>query len=327
MSGILRKIVFCGLMALASPAGAAEQVNVATPVHGLVELPIVAAMRNRYFATEGLEIQKIQITPEIAIKALLDAEVDFNLAWDASVGAAISGAPIKVVAATAGRPFDVLIARPEIGSGKDLRGKSLGVVGFSGSADYLAWVAVRYLGLETDRDIRIVETGNGARRLDKLRQGSIQAALVDVATAARAEDEGFRILARLGDIIDLPVFGIAVTTKKLAAEREQIKRFIRATLRGMHFLKQNRKDAIAIIQRYLSMNPTQAGRTYDAAVGGFADYGLISDRALALSISRAREDLPGAREPKLSQVADWSLVREILADRRKLPFWLKPYDS
>jgi hypothetical protein len=28
----------------------------------------------------------------------------------------------------------------------------------------------------------------------------------------------------------------------------------------------------------------------------------------------------------LSQVADWSVVREIMAERRKIPPWLKQYD-
>lgn len=326
MSDILPKAVFCGLIMLSLPASAAERVNVATPLHGLSELPIVVAMRNRYFATEGLEIQKIQIKPQIAVKALLGAEVDFNLAWDASVKAAISGAPIKVIAAIAARPLDILMVRPEIRSGKDLRGKTLGVEGFLGAADDLARLALRYLGVEAGREVHMVELGSDTLLLNALRTGSIHGAVLNPATAARAEEEGFKRLVQLSDIIDLPVLGVAVTAKKLSAEREQIRRFIQATLRGARFIKQNRTDTLRMIQRYLELTPSQAARAYDAAVGALTEDGLISDRALALSIRRAREGLPIAVDPKLNQAADWSVLREVLADRRKVPFWLKRYD-
>lgn len=318
--------IVLGLILFASLAGAAEQVNVATPVQGLVELPIVAAMRNRYFAAEGLEIQKIQIKPDIAVKALVGGEVDFNLTWGASVRAAISGTPVKLVAVVAARPSHILIARREIRSGKDLKGKILGVDRILSETDYLSRIALRFLGVEPEREVNIVEIGDGALLVDELRAGSIHAAVVDGATAARVEEEGFKRLVPTGDIIDLPVLGIAVTARKLSSDRAQVSRFIRATLRGGRFIKQNHVETVRIIQRYLNMTPPQAAKAYDATVGVFADDGLISDRALALSVQQAREGRGFAGEPVLSQVADWSVLREILAERRKTPWWLRPYD-
>ena len=326
MRSVLPRAMLLNVVLIVSLAGAAEQVNVATPTQGLIELPLVVAMRNRYFTTEGLEIQKIQIEPEVAVKALVAGEVDFSLAWEASVRAAISGIPIKIVAATTVRPLQVLISRPEIRSGKDLRGKILGIDSFFTTTDYLSRVAVRYLGVEPEKDLAFVEIGDGTLRLDALRSGSIHAALVDITVAVKSAEEGFQRLVHLGDIIDLPVFGVAVTAKKLVTQREQIKKFIRATLRGTRFIKQNRADTLRIIQRYVHVTPPQAARVYGAVVGSFTDDGMISNRALALSVGRAREGFPIVNDPLLSQVADWSLLREILAERRKIPFWLKQYD-
>jgi NitT/TauT family transport system substrate-binding protein len=323
---ILAKAIVLGVIAFASPAIAAEQVDVATPVHGLIELPIVVAIRNRYFATEGLAIRKIQIQPEVAVKTLVAEEVGFSLAWDASLEAAISGAPVKLVAATSARPLHVLISRPEIRSANDLKGKTLGVDEFRSTTDYLSRVALRYLGLDPDKAVNIVETGSSALRLIELRAGSIHAAAVDAATAAIAEEEGFRPLVSLGDILDLPVFGVAVTAKKLATHSEQIKKFLRATLRGGRFIKHNRADAVRIIQHYLKITPSQAGKAYEMAAGTFTDDGFVSERALALSVRRAREKASTAADPKLTKLVDWTPLREITADRRKLPVWLKQYD-
>src|SRR5262249_8924129 len=136
---------------------AAEQVMIGTPSRGLFELPVIVATRNGYFRTEGLEVQKIQIQPEIAVKARRAGEVDYISAWGAPVQAAMTGAPIKVVAAMVSRPLHVLISRPAIRIGRDLKGKPLGVDSAGSRIDFLSRLAVRYLGLDPDRDVKIID--------------------------------------------------------------------------------------------------------------------------------------------------------------------------
>lgn len=314
------------VLVFASISNATEQINVATPSQGLIELPVVVAMRNGYFRSEGLEIQKIRIEPEVAVKALVAGEVDYFLGWDASLRASILGMPIKVVAVTVSRPLHILMSRPEIGSGKSLKGKTLGVDVFSSSANFLSRVAVRFLGIEPDKDVSIEEIGNSVVRLDALRAGYIHAAAFDAAVAVKAEEEGFKRLVHIGEIIDVPVSGIAVASAKLATHRERIEKFIRATLRGLRFLKQNRIDAIGIIQSHLKNTRSQAAKTYDSVIRSFTEDGYVSDRALALSIWRAKEGLQTSNELSLSEVVDWSVLTKILSDRRAIPFWLKRSD-
>jgi NitT/TauT family transport system substrate-binding protein len=273
-----------------------------------------------------LEVQKIQIEPEVAVKALVAGEVSFNLAWEASVRAATSGSPIKVIAALASRPLHVLMSRPEIRSGKELRGKTLGIDYFSSTTDYLSRVALRYLGVEPDSHVGFVEIGNGALRLAALKAGEVHAAAFDITGAVKAEEQGLKRLVQIGDIIDYPVLGVAVAGAQLAKHREQTTRFIRAMLRGARFIKQNRTETIRIIERYLKITPSQAARSYDSAFRYFTEDGFISDRVLAFAVRRAREEIQFAGDPALSQVADWSIAREISAERRKVPFWLKQYD-
>jgi NitT/TauT family transport system substrate-binding protein len=322
---LLRTIPLCLLM-IASLSAATQQVNVATPSHGLIELPVVVAMRNGYLRSEGLEIQKIRIAPDVAVRALIAGEIDISLAWEASVRAAISGVPIKLVAVTATRPLHFLISRPEVRSSKDLRGKTLGVDFFSSTTDYLSRVAARYLGVEPDKDVAVVEVGNGTSRLEALKAGDIHLTAIDVAIAVKMEEEGFKRLVHIGDIIDLPTSGVFVTSAKLATHKERIKKFIRATLRGARFIKQNRTDAIRMIQSYLKILPSEAARAYDSSLQSFTDDGFVSDRALSLAVRRAREGVQIANEPLLSQVADWQVLREITAERKKRPFWLRQYD-
>ncbi len=323
---LLKAIGLCVLL-LPHFCAAAERVMIATPSQGPLEMPIVVAMRNGYFKKEGLEVHKIQIQPEIAVKALVAGEVDYSLALGSSVRAAMTGVPIKVVAAMTSRPLHVFIARPEIQFARNLRGKTIGVDRFAGTVDYLSRVAARYLGLDPDRDVSMVDTGDSALRLAALKTGVIDATAVDVVLAVKAEEEGFKRLVYLGDIIDLPVSGVAVTGAKLANNREQIKKVIRATLRGVHFIKQNRPETLRMMQSYLRITPAQAAHTYDASIRSLTDDGFVSERAIALDMRRAKEELSSVKDPPLSQVADWSLLGEIKLERRKIPSWIRLDDS
>ena len=197
---------------------------IGTPSRGLFEFPAVVAMRKGYYKDEGLDVDKVQMQPAIAVKALISGDIDYLLAWGSAIRA-VTRVPIKAVV---GWPRDrcVLIARPDIKTPKDLKGKIIGVDSVAGTVDYLSRVAARHFGFEPEKDIKIIVTGESPTRLAALRAGSIDATPIDVAFAMKAEDEGFRRLLYLGDIIELPLSGIAVTDNKLQTQREQVKKVV-----------------------------------------------------------------------------------------------------
>lgn len=290
---------------------AAERILIATPSRGLFEFPVVVAIRKGFYKEEGLDADKVQMQPAIAVKALITGDVDYLLAWGSAVRAAVTGVPIKAVVGMAARPLHVLIVRPEIRSPTDLKGKIIGVDSVAGTVDYLSRVAVKHFGFEPDKDVKIVVTGESPTRLAAIRAGAIDATPIDVAFAVKAEDEGFKRLLYLGDIIELPLSGIAVMEKKLQTQREQVKKVVRATLRGTRFMKQNRADTIQMLSDYLRITPSQAAKAYDAAINSFTDDGMISDKGVMLDVQLTKERLRMTKEIPLSQLVDWSLVKEI----------------
>ena len=289
----------------------AERIAIATPSRGLFEFPVVVAMRKGFFKSEGLDVDKIQMQPAIGVKALISGDVDYLLAWGSALRAAVTGVPIKAVVGLASRPLHVLIARPEIKTPKDLKGKVIGVDSVAGTVDYLSRVAVRHFGFEPEKDVKIIVTGESPTRLAALRAGSIDATPIDVAFAVKAEDEGFRRLVYLGDLIELPLSGIAVTDQKLQTQREQVKRVVRASVRGSRFMKQNRAETIQMLSDYLKITPAQSARAYDASINSFTDDGMISDKGVLLDVQLTKERLKLTKDIPLSQLVDWSLVKEI----------------
>jgi NitT/TauT family transport system substrate-binding protein len=299
------------------PAGSApERVMIGTPSRGLFEFPVVVALRKGFFRDEGLNADKVQMQPAIGVKALVSADIDYLLAWGSTLRAAVTGVPVKVVAGMASKPLHVFVVRGEIKSGKDLKGKTIGVDSFAGTVDYLARLTVRHFGLDPDKDVKIIVSGESPVRLAAVKAGAIDATAIDVAFAVKAEEEGMRRLLNLAEIIDLPLSGIGVTDKKLQSEREQIKKVVRATLRGTRFMKENRAETLLMMTDYLRINASQAAKAYDAAIGSFTEDGFISDKGVLLDINLTRERLKLAKEIPLSQVVDWSLLREIKAGTR-----------
>jgi NitT/TauT family transport system substrate-binding protein len=287
----------------------------ATPSHGLFELPVVVALRKGFFKDEGLDVQKIQMQPQIGVKALVAGDVGYSLSWGSSLRAAVTGVPIKVVAGLASKPLHVLITRPEIASGKDLKGKIVGVDSFAGTVDYLTRVAARHYGLDPERDIKVIVTGPSPVRLAALKAGAIDATAIDIAFAAKAEEEGLRRLLNLADVIDLPLSGISVMDGKLATEREQVKKVVRAALKGTAFMKANRAETLRFMTDYLAITPSQAANAYDHSMRSFTDDGFISEKGLMLDVQLTRERLKLAKEVPFTQVVDWSLIREIKSAR------------
>jgi ABC-type nitrate/sulfonate/bicarbonate transport system substrate-binding protein len=147
--------------------------------------------------------------------------------------------------------------------------------------------------------------------LAALHAGSIDATAIDVAFAVKAEDEGFRRLVYLGDLIELPLSGMAVTDHKLQTQREQVKRVVRATVRGTRYLKQNRSEMVQMLSDYLHITPGQSARAYDASINSFSDDGTISDKGVQLDVQLTKERLKLTKDIPLSQLVDWSLVKEI----------------
>jgi ABC-type nitrate/sulfonate/bicarbonate transport system substrate-binding protein len=297
------------------PAGSraygAERVSIATPSRGLFEFPVVVAMRKGFYKDEGIDVDKVQMQPALGVKALISGDIDYLLAWGSALRAAVTGVPIKAVVGIAGRPLHVLVARPGIQTPKDLKNKVIGVDSVAGTVDYLARVAVRYFGMEPDRDVKIIVTGESPTRLAALRSGAIDATPIDVAFAVKAEDEGFKRLVYLGDLIELPLSGVAVTDHKLQTQRDQVRRVVRATVHGTRYFKQNRNETVQMLSDYLHITPTQAAKAYDASRDSFSDDGMISDKGVNLDVQLTKERLKMTKDIPLSQLVDWSLVKEI----------------
>ncbi len=86
-----------------------------------------------------------------------------------------------------------------------------------------------------------------------LKSGAIQAATMNGDEALAADKEGFHTLAFLGDLFPYPFQAFLTTDKKIAEKPGEIKRWLRAMIRALLFIRQRPEEAADIAMKRLPL--------------------------------------------------------------------------
>ena len=109
-------------------------------------------------------------------------------------------------------------------------------------------------GINPDKDVLTLAVGGSGERLAALTAGTVDATPLDVAYVEKAEKLGMVSVLFLGDVVNIRLGGFGVSTEKIRKNPSQIVRMIRATLKGVRFLKNNKPESLAIMRDYLNVS-------------------------------------------------------------------------
>jgi len=282
-----------------------ERAIMAVPGIGLSQLPAFVAQDKGFYKQERLEVLMVVMDGTIATRAMIGGDIDYNLALASGVSALLNGAPVKVVMGMTTRGTQSFVVKPEIVSAADLKGKIVGVSGFGGSTHHGALFVLEHLGVDP-KDVAILNVGNSSLRLAALRFKKIDATILDTAFLRKAEELGFKRLVSLADLGEIPSTGLVVTATKLKKQPEQIRRVVRATLKGTNYFKENRGEMISFIAKKLSVETKEAEELHELGVKVFSNSGRMSDEGLNVLL---RQRDPKRQVPiQPSDVVDWSFL-------------------
>jgi NitT/TauT family transport system substrate-binding protein len=282
-----------------------DRAIMAVPGIGLSQLPAFVAQDKGFYKQERLEVLMVVMDGTIATRAMIGGDIDYNLALASGVSALLNGAPVKVVMGMTTRGTQSFVVKPEIVSAADLKGKIVGVSGFGGSTHHGALFVLEHLGVDP-KDVAILNVGNSSLRLAALRFKKIDATILDTAFLRKAEELGFKRLVSLADLGEIPSTGLVVTATKLKKQPEQIRRVVRATLKGTNYFKENRGEMVSFIAKKLSVETKEAEELHELGVKVFSNSGRISDEGLNVLL---RQRDPKRQVPiQPSDVVDWSFL-------------------
>jgi ABC-type nitrate/sulfonate/bicarbonate transport system substrate-binding protein len=259
-------LVFVVSFLLVWPAQA-EKIRTAVPGLNLNYLSVFAAEERKFFGDEGLENETIVIGGPAGIAALVSGDVDYSGAGGSGLRAAVKGAPLKAILYQTERPTWYLIVHPSITQVSDLKGKKIGVALIGDSEDRFTTLFVERAGLAA-KDVTKISLGtNPGDKILALKSGGISAVVLDPAATVMAEQEGLRSLAYLGDVFPLPFQGYVTTHRKIAENPTQVKRWIRAMVRSLMFLRERPEEATEIAMKKLRFKNINKPMLTDAIKG------------------------------------------------------------
>jgi len=177
-------------------ASAQTRVSIIHGVGGPGETPAWIAHEQGLFAKQGIDVQ-ILLQETAGVVDRITGDIPFG----------IIGVPAVMLAATEGRDLRILvpinspravnhlIARPEVKTPQELRGKRFGTFRIGAGFWIQAVLALEHLGLDPERDrISFVEVGNLSRTARALEAKEIDAAILDPARSSQLQSKGFSML-------------------------------------------------------------------------------------------------------------------------------------
>jgi ABC-type nitrate/sulfonate/bicarbonate transport system substrate-binding protein len=249
------KLTIVFVFALLAPTNInAERVRTVIPRATLNYLSVPVAEVKGYFRDESLENETIVIPGGSAIAALVSGEVDYSGAGGTGMRAALRGAPIKAVMFQTEKVTWYLIATPEIAKAGDLRGKRVAVGTVGDTQDSLITLYADRNGVAPRDLIRVaMPSRSTTTTILGLKSGAIQAATVNGDEALIAEKEGLRTLTFLGDLFPYPFQGFMASDEKIAKRPGDIKRWLRAMMRALMFIRERPEEAADIAIKKIPM--------------------------------------------------------------------------
>lgn len=152
----------------------------------------------------------------------------------AMLNLALAGHSLKVIAVPINRLEPYFVVRNNIKTPADLRGKKVTISRFGSGSDIMTRVALRYWKLDPEKDVSFFQSGNTPTRTAALIAGHMDAALVSSTGVAKIVATGCcRVLADLSELpLDYANYGVVVSGALLKNQRENVRRFLLAIIRG-----------------------------------------------------------------------------------------------
>jgi NitT/TauT family transport system substrate-binding protein len=301
------------LICVAGPAWPQTQrVRFSATGRSFTQLPIRIAQVKGYYRQEGLEVEYIQMAGQLATTSLFGGHVDSTTAFSSAAIGFTRGFDAKGVIVFCDKPTFVLVSRPQIRSVAELKGKKIAVSSFGTSSDLITRKILAYHGLNPERDALILALGQASVRLAALQTGAVDATVLSTPENILAERAGASRLAESAKIIDMPLAGLVVTQDKIDANRDQVKRIVKATAKGLMLLHQNRQEAVHIATAWMKLDPEFAAAGYDATLPAYSQEGFASEQGLRTMLEIVAKKKVGEFSP--SRLADFSFLRESLAE-------------
>ena len=282
--------------------------HIALANHSVSMTAIYVAKHLGIFENYGYDARVLVLEPRAALAALLTGDLHFYTAIGSTGRAALRGVPVRVGLVALNRSDFMLVAAKEIANIEQLRGKVIGGYVAQGTVNVILTELLRRKGLGPE-DYKIINVGTA--RAAALASGNVPAALVNSVETVRLLKQGFHVVARATDELEIPQSGLGFSIATLQSQRDFLRPAAQAVLEAIRVIAAQKDKTSTVLMKQLALSQDEASYVYDAIHKGWALDGKPTPAAMKLEFELDRRDIGLKELPKPEQIYDFSLLDEL----------------
>ena len=292
-----------------------ERIRVGGGSASATQMSMWLAKEAGLYEKNGLSVEAISIPgSSLALQAMLAGEVPIiQLGGGASIQANFSGADTVIIATIVRKFLFSIFARPGIERMEDLRGKIFGATRFGTLSDLASRFALRYYGIDPDRDITMVQTGGPSETVTAMIAGKVQAAAISPPATLQARKLKLKEILDLSKLdVEYHVNGVVTSRSYLRTHEDTVRRFLRAYIEGAARGQKDKAFAMKAMGKYFRTDDKEVLEdTYESVIKAFSIPPYPSTRGIANLLQDLEKTNPKARGAKPEDFSDSRLVREL----------------
>lgn len=254
------------LLLTASVGFAQDRVRVGWAAMTASHTPLWVAQEKGFMAKQGLALESIFFgAGPPAMQALVAGDLDIVVTSAPNVvNPRLGGADTVMILSIIPTFIDHIISAANITSPEQLKGKIGSVNRFGSISEMGLRLSLRRLGIDPEKDVRIVPAGGNPERLAAISKGIAQFTIMNEPFIKEAERLGFRDLVNMATL-KIPLHGNGIVTREanIKARRPVVAKFARAITEAIHYIKTDKEATKSIIGKYTKFtDPEGLERTY-----------------------------------------------------------------
>jgi NitT/TauT family transport system substrate-binding protein len=259
------------------------------------------------------EIIAIGASPTV-LQALLANEIDAaSISVTTLTSSRLQGADTVMIVGVVPTFVDHIVTVKSITKVEQLKGKTAGVNRLGSTSDLGLRLALRKLGVDPEKDVKILPVGGNPERFAALSKGLIQFTIMPEPFLTQAERLGFHDLYHVSDL-KIPFWWNGILSREaiIKTKRPLILKLTRAVIEAIHILKTEKEYAKALFKKNLGVSdPEGLERAYRdySAIFPEVPYPTPDGVKTMLDDLAVKNPKAGTADPK--QFVDLSLVAEI----------------
>ena len=261
-------------------------------------LPIWLAKDTGIFAKHGLETEVIFMRGGALITmGILSGELQLSgVGAESVVAAKVEGGDAVLLACPLDTDLVYLIGRPDIKAAEQLKGKATAVTRLGSSIHFYLRAALKYLGMDADRDMTILQLGGGPEIAAALETGRIAAGILTIRYALPFLQRGWPVLIDLSKTdLKYPPSCVGSSRAFVRKNPNTVERFLKAYTEAIHVIKTDAALAKRIYAKeYRESDPAVIDKVVTVYAGLFKSIPTVPPSGLETVIRElaARKPLP-----------------------------------